>query len=1083
MGPGGGISANSWVNPTRIFKQQPLIQMSIRPVFFVLSLPCIICSADPPAITWEAGHKLMGRYCMDCHDADLSKGDLNLEKLTKATVLHDYKLWENVLRMLQEQKMPPKKKLKQPSDLERDMLIAWVTQTLEQAAKDHAGDPGTVTMRRLNNAEFDSTIRDLTGIDFGLANQFPGDAGGGEGFSNTGDVLFMSPEHLDKYLAATRKLVNHAKIMPGSGFRFYENEVGLRGPDIIKSQVEQPLRVWYQKAAAPLIPDQLNELREAEYCLACWQFKHREVLSETTLEELAKEKKLDPDFLENWWWFLNHEEPPSRYLDLTRHVWRDLPPPDRNNPKQIPDAVLKGVKSIQTQRQAWYQDSVQRRQQDVNGEQPYPATVQLKGQKLVHLVVTDSGDGNKGDTMVWSNIKFQTKGKWQDAIDWLHQRKKEIEEKSVKEKAESETKSRDEQETEAAPAIDHELSTVDHLLSLYGKHVTDGKIDARSIGVQAPSVITFPVPEGATQFQASGRMDLNSPDSDWGTMQFVALAGERPETVPPFIPGHLTIWKRAGPGKDEFWKHFAPLRSTFQDTHDRRLLEVQGNFNRRWPARAVYYLSKEQLMRRLPKERTDVLESLQADWDYMGMIEEGDLNWYRNKVGLVADWGKEAKEYESLAEDEKKRLQELEAKVKTRQEEWDSRIVTLLQEFARRAWRRPLTAEENEILGKRYHAFRTEGHDSEPAGRFVLQRILVSPHFLYRVEVAGQPDGEHPVSPVELASRLSYFLWSSMPDDELLNAATSGALLNEDELLKQTGRMLADRRVSGLVMEFVGQWLEFKGFQNHTGIDAEKFPEFIPELRRDMLKETELFVSELIRQDLSVLDLLHANYSYLNERLGWHYSIPDLHGEKFVKTQVAQHHRGGLLGMGSILTRTSFPLRTSPVVRGHWLLKSVLGTPTPPPPSDVPPLPEEEAIAKKQTVRERLEEHRNKEQCAACHDRLDPLGFSLENFDPLGRWREKDSYGHPIDNSAVIKEGPTFNGIEGLRGYLKTQDDQFLKQFCTKLVGYALGRSVLVSDRELIEAMMSSLRKNEFKFSAAVRELVRSRQFRNRKNS
>ncbi|MDA0838842.1 MAG: DUF1588 domain-containing protein [Planctomycetota bacterium] len=190
-----------------------------------------------------------------------------------------------------------------------------------------------------------------------------------------------------------------------------------------------------------------------------------------------------------------------------------------------------------------------------------------------------------------------------------------------------------------------------------------------------------------------------------------------------------------------------------------------------------------------------------------------------------------------------------------------------------------------------------------------------------------------------------------------------------------------------------------------------------------------------------------------------------------------------MLGMGSILTRTSFPLRTSPVVRGHWLLKSVLGTPTPPPPSDVPPLPEEEAIAKKQTVRERLEEHRNKEQCAACHDRLDPLGFSLENFDPLGRWREKDSYGHPIDNSAVIKDGPTFNGIEGLRGYLKTQDDQFLKQFCTKLVGYALGRSVLVSDRELIEAMMSSLRKNEFKFSAAVRELVRSRQFRNRKNS
>jgi hypothetical protein len=1022
-------------------------------------------------MTWAAGHKLMGRYCIDCHDADLAKGDLDLEKLTKATVLHDYKLWENLLRMLREQKMPPKKKKKQPSDREREMLIAWITQTLDQAAKEHAGDPGTVTMRRLNNAEFDYTIRDLTGLDFGLAKQFPGDAGGGEGFSNTGDVLFMSPEHLEKYLAAIRRLVNHATIMPGSGIRFRRNEVGLRGPETIKSEVEQPLRVWYFKAAAPIIPSRNEQLREADYCLACWKYKHREILGNTTLEKLAKENKLDPDFLQNWWTFLNNDQPASRFLDLTRHPWRELPPPDAKNPQKIPDAVLKGVKSIQNQRQAWYRGNVQRRQQDVNGEKPYPAKIQLKGQRLVHLVVTETGDGNKGDYMVWSKIKFKAKGKWHDAIDWLRARKKNLE-----------TEIGNQGKQDSASSTDPQLSTIDSVLSLCGKHVTGRKIGPKSIGVQSPSVITFPVPEGTTEFHGTGNQDLGAPDAEWGTMQFVALAGRRPDPVPSFIPGNLTIWKRAGPGKNAFWKHFAPVRSMFQDTHDRRLLEVQSNFNRRWPSRAVYYLSKKQLLARLPKEKQESLNTLQSDWDLMGMIEQGDLNWYRNKIGLKASWGKEARKYESLKEDEKKHLQKLRDRKKKRHEEWDALNIEHVQTFARRAWRRPLTGEENETLSRQYHAFRSEGHDREPAGRLVLQRILASPHFLYRAEKAAEPGGEHAVSPTELAARLSYFLWSSMPDEELLKAAASGALLKEEELLRQTTRMLSDKRVSGLAMEFFGQWLEFKGFENHTGIDRKKFPEFTSELQRDMLKETKTFVTQLIRQDLSVLDLLHGDYSYLNERLGWHYGIPELHGEKFVKTKVAQFHRGGLIGMGSILTRTSFPLRTSPVVRGNWLLTSVLGTPTQSPPDDVPPLPEGEAVAKEQTLRERLEEHRRDPKCAACHDHMDPLGFALENFDPLGRWREKDAYGRPIDNSAVIKNGPTFKGVEGLRGYLKSQEKEFLKQFCTKLVGFALGRSVMVSDRDLISAMMTSLRKNDYKVSAGIREVVLSRQFRNRKN-
>ena len=287
--------------------------------------------------------------------------------------------------------------------------------------------------------------------------------------------------------------------------------------------------------------------------------------------------------------------------------------------------------------------------------------------------------------------------------------------------------------------------------------------------------------------------------------------------------------------------------------------------------------------------------------------------------------------------------------------------------------------------------------------------------------------------------------------------------------------MLRDRKATALAAEFAGQWLEFKGFANHSAVDDKKFPQFTPELRRDMDRETHAFFTHLIREDRPVHEILTADYTFLNERLAKHYGLPGVTGEELVKVSVSGKQRGGLLGQGSLLTKTSRSHRTSPVLRGNWLLQAVLGTPVPPPPSDVPEL--KEHGPKPATVREMLEQHRASKSCSGCHDRIDPLGFALENFDPIGRWREQDEAGLPLDVSAQVKGGQPFSGFEGLRAYLKTQQSQFARHFSRKLLGYALGRQVLPTDKALLQEMQAVAARDDGRFADAILRVVESRQF------
>ena len=399
----------------------------------------------------------------------------------------------------------------------------------------------------------------------------------------------------------------------------------------------------------------------------------------------------------------------------------------------------------------------------------------------------------------------------------------------------------------------------------------------------------------------------------------------------------------------------------------------------------------------------------------------------------------------------------------------------------RRAFRRPLTDEDVDMLTAAYALARRDG-DFEEGVRFALQRILVSPEFLFRIE-SDPPDVEagsaYLLSGLELASRLSFFLWSSIPDDELLDLAARGDLRAPAVLEHQVRRMLADDRAAALVDNFAGQWLRLRNLRM-VAPSSRFFPEFDYSLRDAMWRETELFFDSQLREDRSVLDLFRSDYTFLNERLARHYQIPYVYGNHFRRVSLPDERRPGILGHASVLTVTSYSTRTSPVVRGKWLLENILAEPPPPPPDDVPPLEEDEAAALPTSVRGRLEQHRRNPACASCHARIDPLGFALENFDALGKWRTTDG-GMPVDASGVLLDGTKLDGPVGLRDVLLRNKAQFVGALTEKLLTYALGRGVEYYDMPAVRQIVRGAASTEYRWSALILGIVNSTPFQMRR--
>ena len=418
---------------------------------------------------------------------------------------------------------------------------------------------------------------------------------------------------------------------------------------------------------------------------------------------------------------------------------------------------------------------------------------------------------------------------------------------------------------------------------------------------------------------------------------------------------------------------------------------------------------------------------------------------------------------------------------------------TILTTLARRAYRRPITDEDVQTLLAFYRTGRREGGFEAGIG-LALERMLAGPEFLFRLEgdpptlrqAQGRPEQSrgtnavpgtaYRISDLALASRLSFFLWSSLPDDELLNLAERGRLKNPAVLERQVKRMLADARASALVTSFAAQWLHLRNLRSASP-DLERFPYFDENLREAFRAETELFFESVLREDRSILDLLSADYTFVNERLARHYGIPGIYGSHFRRVQFPTADRGGLLGHGSILTVTSYSNRTSPVVRGKWVLDNILGTPPPPPPPNVPALNERDKQGKVMSMRAQMEQHRANPVCASCHRVMDPLGFALENFDGIGTWRTTDANTR-IDTSGALPDGTAFRGLAELRQVLlQKRREEFVSTVTDRLLTYALGRGLDYYDAPVVRRIMREAAPDDYRLSSLILGVARSMPF------
>jgi hypothetical protein len=606
--------------------------------------------------------------------------------------------------------------------------------------------------------------------------------------------------------------------------------------------------------------------------------------------------------------------------------------------------------------------------------------------------------------------------------------------------------------------------------ALFGKHPDGSAIDANSLCVRAPAVVEVRLPAdlfAATEFVASGVLHPTSGAE--GSVQLQA-AISKPEALdvlrseaPILVGSGGKTRKRWEAAFDEFRRWF-PAALCYA-----KIVPVDEVITL-----TLFHREDENLCRLMLDDKQKA--KLDRLWDELHFVSHDAL--------ASVDAYKQLWQYATqdsnpkLIEPFEKPINDRAAAFKKALVAAEPRHLEAVIDFAARAWRRPLVDREKEDLRGLYRKLRGQSLPHDQAVRLTLARVFVAPAFLYRLEKAPEGTKAKPVSGLELASRLSYFLWSSLPDEELRRLAEDNRLVKPDVLAAQALKMLKDARSRRLAIEFGCQWLHVRDFDKLDEKSERHFPSFT-QLRGDMYEESIRFFTDLFQRDGSVLSLLDADHTFVNEALAKHYGIPGVSGPQWRRVDgVKKYGRGGILALSTTLAKHSGASRTSPILRGVWVSEVLLGEKLPKPPKDVPRLPEDEADSKL-SVRQLVEKHSSDPRCAVCHSRIDAFGFALEGFDTIGARRDKDLGNRKIDTRARLKDGTTFEGLDGLRDYLlgKRRVD-FLRQFCRKLLGYALGRGVQLSDEPLLDEMRQNLEKNDYRFSAAVETIVRSRQFR-----
>jgi hypothetical protein len=607
---------------------------------------------------------------------------------------------------------------------------------------------------------------------------------------------------------------------------------------------------------------------------------------------------------------------------------------------------------------------------------------------------------------------------------------------------------------------------------LFGRHPEGaGVLDPANLCVKAPAVIEIKLPADLVagyDFVTTGTIHSDSREHGMAQLQVTTTTPQSKSSLQPDLPIVVAENSTAR-------THISARLAAFRDVFPAALCYARIVPIDEAVTLKLYHREDQHFIRLMLNE--DERRQLDQSWDELHYVSQSALTQvdaYRQLMEYATQDG-DPKLFEPLREP----TMAAAAAFRLRLNETEPQHLEGVLQFANRAYRRPLSDAERNELTNLYRSLRKQEVPHDEAIRLTLARILIAPAFLYRLEIPGPGTKATPITDIELANRLSFFLWSSLPDAELRAVATSGQLNKPDVLVAQLRRMVQDERVRRLAMEFGCQWLQVRRFEGMNEKSERHFPTFAG-LRAAMYEETVLFFTDLFQNNRTVASLLDADATFLNESLARHYDIPGVTGDQWRRVEdVRKYGRGGILGLATTLATQSGASRTSPILRGNWVFEVLLGEKLPRPPKGVPQLPEDEGATDGLTVRELVERHSSDAKCAVCHKKIDAFGFALESFDPIGRRRDKDLGGRTIDARARTADGSALDGIGGLRNYLLTQrKGAFERQVCRKLLGYAVGRAVQLSDEPLLDDMQAALAANGGHISALLESIVRSRQFR-----
>lgn len=1105
------------MNSSRIFAVSLAVCAAIAALSFGADAP----STDP--------QRVFKQYCFSCHgDAANPAGGMSLTKLTGHPIAGDtFAAWQKVAGVLDQNRMPPKG-MPQPAEEQRHAALAWVKTQLATFANKNAGDPGHVTVRRLTSGEYGYAINDLTGLDLDLGRDFANDSVGGEGFMNFGDVQFMQDASLERYLETAKLVADHAVI--GSGpLAFYEHP-GKTGFEL--SAISR-IRTIYATQGFRTVSGEgghafgLDKYRKALY--TAWVDQNRAALGQpkATVAEIAAREGASARFAEHLLATLKRSDLGYPSAEAAAR-WKKMPVPGKDG-KASEEAARVACKELEEFITSWPSWLFARGDEAFGGagdESPLVFTDAALKAEASHRFTYNAGSPNaarvmalKGPIGVYLNIaNIQQDQTVKPVVIWRNAtvmvRKPGAGRGAAPPPmpaADNEPPPQPGEVVDAAalkartlpsgPRIPlREFVTPETAAQLKFGQSPDGTPmgpnDFATVGNTA--ALMLPLPEGAIGLQLQVDAGIGRDREHVVRIAF----SNRPDGPPPGIPVHALLGDMSTEGYRKFKAGvlelvaLLPPRSNSEATpadKDPPPMPFDPTYNtpehdafdnnvkyQREDRFLVEHMLDDTTRAQLNHAWNDVYYSFDYHDQYLQLLAAH----YKLKLksGRMADLT--AADVEALPEEARQYVRPLRQEylaAMAAEEAAKPRHVDECISFAAKAWRRPLTEREKESLRAFYAKTMASEQDHVKAVRALIARILVAPDFLYRVEQSLDTANVKPLSQWELASRMSFLVWSSIPDDELRRAASAGELSDAAGLTRQVRRMLADPKARRMSAEFFGQWLGFYRFDQFKGVDTGRFPEFTDAVRASMYDESVSFFEYIIRNDRPNREILTADYTFLNRTLADYYGV-----RADVKSTAAAEkveganafHRGGALRLGAVLTTTSAPLRTSPVKRGDWILRRILNTPTPPPPADAGSIPADDKLFGGLSLHDKLEAHKRNATCAACHARIDPLGFPLEHFDSTGRWREKYPDGKEVYDSGTTFDHAEISGAQGLLGYLQAKDEQVRRTLATRLVGYSLGRTVAPSDTALIDRMVNE--GGNAPFSQLVLDVVTSRQFRNR---